>query len=1052
MKSSRDSGLELVGAAEPGEGALHLAEVGVDLAGAARELGAPRVVGRQSGELRGVDRGEAALGAADLGEALELGPDGLVGELFVEEHRHRLEGGTVVLELLFVERGEALEEVAALARLLAGDEARVEGDLDAGPVGAAQVDRLQHLAGAGLVLRVFRGGEERLELGHGALVGGIARERFAELVEGALRIVRVVPSDLGDVDAQVGGDAELAVELPLVERDQVPPALGGAVERLERGDGPGLQRHVEDGLVGDDGAVAIGERALRELGLAEEQALLLVVALGVLDAQLEDLEQVGRVVGLAVELLEGHERAAVAAARLERLLVLGDGEGAVLELAARELTHAEAEALLHVAVEDLVDDRLVRVEDLSPAEGGLAEALHRLDPRGDLALARGELEPAEGVAEGARRVGERALGGAERGLQRLQALARVLGRLDLDLEHAEEPLGVPVGLVERAQRLGGVAPCFGHVEQRLERGAAALARRIEAERLPVRVERAGEVLLVQAAHVAEAREEAEAILGLVGEREVDLQRLFEVAPARVLFVEGLERRERGALRPELVEHRAPPGDGLGDVPDLVGERLGGLDQGAAPLGLGGLGLLARVEHGDEIAPRRGALVEALQRGERRHVRRIVGEARAPGDDGLVRVLEHRLVEAADALVELAALLHVGLELDLDAEVLGEGVVAALAGVDAAEGLRRRDHQRGIVAIDLDDALVDLLGAGLVLEQIFEDPRDFHEDLAAGRGRGRGVGGGGEHRRHLLVVGEAAADLHEALAHRAVLGLERHELGEGGEGAVIVAEALVAEHAHAAEQLAPIALVRRALAADLEDAHQLADLVARLVDALEHAGGAVAEVADLQQALDELAGLAVVLADAEHVFEVAERLRGLVQPIEVDAPEGELDVDRLLLRGGVEPVLEQRREILPALLALVELLQRVERRRVERVEDEDALVVADGLGRIADDLLGDEGDLVEQLDPILLVGRALGGAIVELFQLGPALTRGEDLLEAVEGARVGGLDGEHALEVRHGALGVAELLVVQARRPLAELDLHGLGGLSPAPRPATRWMR
>ena len=178
--------------------------------------------------------------------------------------------------------------------------------------------------------------------------------------------------------------------------------------------------------------------------------------------------------------------------------------------------------------------------------------------------------------------------------------------------------------------------------------------------------------------------------------------------------------------------------------------------------------------------------------------------------------------------------------------------------------------------------------------------------------------------------------------------------------------------------------RRALAADLEDPHELADLVARLVDVLEDARGAQAQRGHLEQALDELPRLGVGLAVGEDVLEVADGPGRLVEPVEVDAAERELDVERLLRRGHGEALLEQGGEVLPALFALVELLEGVERGDVHRVEREDALVVPDGLGRVAHDLLGDERDLVEQLDAIALVGGALGGLLVELLQLAPAL--------------------------------------------------------------------
>ncbi len=850
----------------------------------------------------------------------------------------------------------------------------------------------------------------------------------------------MLAGDARDVDAQIGGDADLAVELALVEGDEVGVAAGLAVEPLQGADGRGLQAHVEDGLVGGDGARRVGEGAALQLRLAEEELLLLVVALGVVDAELEDGEQLGRGARLGVELLERDHGAPVVGAGVERLLVLGDGQRRVAELGAAELAEAEAHALLHVAVEDAVDDLLVERGDLLPPAGRLAEALDGVDPGLHLALGGGLLQALEGVAEGAAGVAERALGRAQRGLQGVEALRGILGGGHLDLEHAEQPLGVAVGLVEGAQGLGGVAARGGDVEQGLERGAAAGAGRIEEQRLPVGVEGAGEIALVQPAHVAEPGVEAEAALGVVGEREIDLERVGEIGPALCLLVEGLERGEGGPLGAELVEHGAPRRDRLGDVADLVGQGLRGLGEGAAPLVAGGLGLLVLAQHGDQLAVLTGALVEALQRDQRGDVGLVVGEAGAPGGDGLGGILEDGLVQAADALVELAAAGRVDLEADLDAEGAGQLLVAGLGGVDAAERLRGRDHQRRVLGIDGDDALEHGLGAGLVLEEVLADAGDLHEDLAAGGGRGGGVGGRGEHGRHLLVVGEAAADLDEALADGGVLRLQGRELGEAGEGARVVAEPLVAEDADAAEQLAALALVGGALAADLEDAHELADLVAGLVDVLEDARGAQAQAGHVEQALDELARLAVALAVGEDVLQVADGLRRLVEPVEVDAAEGELDVERLVRGGHGEALLEQGGEILPPLLALVELLQGVERGDVHRVEREDALVVPDGLGRVAHDLLGDEGDLVEELDAIALVGGALGGLLVELLQLGPALGRGEDLLEPVEGADVGRIDGEDAIEVGHGPLGIAELLVVQAGGALAELDLDGAGDL------------
>ena len=66
---------------------------------------------QDTADVHGSPLGEAALRAGDLGEPLELAPDALVGDVLVEELGDGLERRAVVLELLFVQRREALEEL-----------------------------------------------------------------------------------------------------------------------------------------------------------------------------------------------------------------------------------------------------------------------------------------------------------------------------------------------------------------------------------------------------------------------------------------------------------------------------------------------------------------------------------------------------------------------------------------------------------------------------------------------------------------------------------------------------------------------------------------------------------------------------------------------------------------------------------------------------------------------------------------------------------------------------------------------------------------------------
>src|SRR5262249_42313923 len=99
----------------------------VEVRGALREARGRRLVARELLELGREDVRQALLGVRDPREALELGPDALVGEVLGEELRRHLEGLAVVLLLLLLELDEAAEHLAALLRVLARLEAHLEG-------------------------------------------------------------------------------------------------------------------------------------------------------------------------------------------------------------------------------------------------------------------------------------------------------------------------------------------------------------------------------------------------------------------------------------------------------------------------------------------------------------------------------------------------------------------------------------------------------------------------------------------------------------------------------------------------------------------------------------------------------------------------------------------------------------------------------------------------------------------------------------------------------------------------------------------------------------
>ncbi len=131
----------------------------------------------------------------------------------------------------------------------------------------------------------------------------------------------------------------------------------------------------------------------------------------------------------------------------------------------------------------------------------------------------------------------------------VQAIARAVGELGLDVEHAKELLLLTVGFVERAQHLGRFTARRFEIEHGFERCTARSVRGIERERLAIRLERTCNVLEPLLPH-ASRTERASASLSLygVGERKVSFEGLGEVLEPFCLLVEGASARERCVLR------------------------------------------------------------------------------------------------------------------------------------------------------------------------------------------------------------------------------------------------------------------------------------------------------------------------------------------------------------------------------------------------------------------------------------------------------------------------------------------------------------------------
>ena len=366
-----------------------------------------------------------------------------------------------------------------------------------------------------------------------------------------------------------------------------------------------------------------------------------------------------------------------------------------------------------------------------------------------------------------------------------------------------------------------------------------------------------------------------------------------------------------------------------------------------------------------------------------------------------------------------------LQLHLDAQDVAELPVVARRGEDALQRAARREGDGGVVRRQLQDLPVHGLGPRHVVELALVEARDVGQDLGARQGRDRRCGRRGEDPRRPLVGVEAPRDLQQALARPRVVGIQGEQAREGVEGPRVIAQALVAKLGHPAKESPPFVHAGRELQVDLQDAHQIRHLVARCVHCLEDHRRARAELRHVEDLLHQLPGLASGGTLAQHLLEVGERRRRVPDAREEQRPQALLEVEPVVADRGLQPSLEQLRQAVPLLLGGVEGIERANGVIVHRLELEDALVIADGAQAVAGDLLGDQRDLGEELGLARGLGRRADDALVEGGQIAPLLARGEDLLQALEGALVARLARQHALEVGARALHVAQLLVEQA---------------------------
>ena len=193
-----------------------------------------------------------------------------------------------------------------------------------------------------------------------------------------------------------------------------------------------------------------------------------------------------------------------------------------------------------------------------------------------------------------------------------------------------------------------------------------------------------------------------------------------------------------------------------------------------------------------------------------------------------------------------------------------------------------------------------------------------------------------------------------------------------------------------------------------------------------------------EALEVAVDAALLLVDHEHVLQALDGPLGLAELLLPDLRHALVEAHALGLgRGHLQLVLEDLEVRLHAAGLLVELLQRLERRQVLRVDGQDLVVGLDGALVVAQPRLPQLADLQAQLDRQLDVVDDLRLLGQHVDQAVPGLGAAVQAFERVDGA--------------HAALVAAQRPLVGGRRlrGVGQLDLVGVGQRQAGSRPCAR---
>ncbi len=497
-------------------------------------------------------------------------------------------------------------------------------------------------------------------------------------------------------------------------------------------------------------------------------------------------------------------------------------------------------------------------------------------------------------------------------------------------------------------------------------------------------------------------------------------------------VEDVERAERGDVGRLFLEDRDVGRDPFVDVLHLGLEELGDLVVDRLLLGGVGREVALLLVDTEEVGPRLRLAIERFERADR------VGVLAVCFVDGAVS--RERFVDLVDLVDEHATELQTKHDREVRSvrrvdrgAVRGDRAIPALRRLRGALGVRRRLL---VVRSDLERGEVPLEGLRGLLDAAFVEASDLAQEreLVVGVLLVRELHLDGV--REELRVARRGVDRDERLGRAEVLRLELEDLLvrlRRAIGLLLLVRPELGDLEEHADLRLRVRLLRLLL---LEDADELVPLAGLGVEDLEVVPATEREVL----LLERLLRLAIVRVEREERAPRGDRALVVVQTIAVDRSELVEDLD--LLRGVVGDLgllLEDRRELVELLAALVEHRERGERLGVRVVARDDLVPQLDADVGLLDALGGELRHLEELRGALGTLSEAFGFAALQTEELLPVAALLVHLAQVVDRGRVLRIDRDHGLVRLHGLGLVRELADVEVGGLHVELDLFVVVG-------------